>query len=304
MSESSLRTRIKNWINRNELRLGLVTLIVLLVLTLLYPRIVISIYPGKIGVQWSRFFGGTITSRHYNEGIRVIVPWNEMYIYNKRLQRMSTNYAALTADGLHVDVEIAVRFRILEDKVGTLHKYVGPNYVETLLIPEIGAHARIQIAQYRPHELYSADRREIQDAILDALKQEMPAEYFPRGEVSEFLYVQDVLIRKITLPPLIREAIERKLEQEQLSLEFDYRLVVAEKEMRRKEIEAQGIRLFQDIVAEGISERYLKWKGIEATLALAESDNSKIVVIGGEDGLPLILGPMNAEPPRTQDDTR
>ena len=295
MSGMSFRERFKKWVARNELRLTLGTLLLVLALAYLYPRIVISIHSGQVGVQWSRFFGGTITEKYYDEGIHFIVPWNVMYVYDKRLQRKSSTYEILTSDGLHVAVEIAVRFRVIESHAGTLHKYVGPDYVERLLLPEIGSHASIEIAKYRPDQLYSVDRERIQAVILSELRGEMPVGYLPEGEARDFLYIQDVLIRRITLPDVIREAIGRKLEEEQLSLEFDYRLAVAEKERQRKEIEAMGIRQFQDIVAEGISEHYLKWKGIEATLRLAESDNAKIVVIGaGDDGLPIILGPLDS----------
>lgn len=64
-----------------------------------------------------------------------------------------------------------------------------------------------------------------------------------------------------------------------------------EQEADRKRIEAKGIADFQEIVSKGISEQLLKWKGIEATEKLANSQNSKVVIIGsGKDGLPIILG--------------
>jgi hypothetical protein len=60
-------------------------------------------------------------------------------------------------------------------------------------------------------------------------------------------------------------------------------------ESMRKEIEADGIARFQQKVQAGISPNYLKWRGIEATLSLATSENAKTVIIGGKDGMPLIL---------------
>ena len=99
-----------------------------------------------------------------------------------------------------------------------------------------------------------------------------------------------MLIRKVKLPLKLEESIERKLQQEQESLEYEFRLVKESKEAERKRIEAEGIRAFQDIVTQSVTDDLLKWKGIEATTQLAESDNAKIVIIGNEDGLPLILG--------------
>lgn len=62
-------------------------------------------------------------------------------------------------------------------------------------------------------------------------------------------------------------------------------------EAERKRIEARGIQDFQTIVSQGINDKLLEWKGIEATEILAKSPNTKIVVIGNpKNGLPLILG--------------
>ncbi len=96
------------------------------------------------------------------------------------------------------------------------------------------------------------------------------------------------------MPPEVEAAINRKEEQKQLNLEYDYRLLREAKETERKRIEASGIREFQDIVSSGITDSYLRWKGIEATLELARSNNAKVVIVGGgKDGLPIILGNMD-----------
>ncbi|MDO7741758.1 MAG: prohibitin family protein, partial [Flavobacteriales bacterium] len=108
---------------------------------------------------------------------------------------------------------------------------------------------------------------------------------------ENYLRLNDVLIRNIRLPKTLEAAIERKLQQEQESLEYEFRLEKASKEADRMRIEAEGIRDYQAIVSKGISQELLKWKGIEATSALANSPNTKVVVIGSaKDGLPLILG--------------
>ena len=114
------------------------------------------------------------------------------------------------------------------------------------------------------------------------------------GHPIDFVKLDDVLIRGITLPPVVEAAINRKEEQKQLNLEYDYRLLREAKETERKRIEAQGIREFQDIVSSGITDSYLRWKGIEATLELARSNNAKMVIVGGgKGGLPIILGNMD-----------
>ena len=138
------------------------------------------------------------------------------------------------------------------------------------------------IAQYLPEEFNTTKREEIQLEIEMRLEEKLS---------NNYIQLNDVLIRNIELPLTLEQAIERKLQQEQESLEYEFRIEKASKEAERKRIEAEGIRDFQNIVSQSISDELLQWKGIEATTILAESNNAKVVVIGaGDDGLPLILG--------------
>ncbi len=142
--------------------------------------------------------------------------------------------------------------------------------------------AREVIAQYLPEEFNTTKREEIQLEIENRLAEKLS---------SNYIQLNDVLIRNIELPLTLEQAIERKLQQEQESLEYEFRIEKASKEAERKRIEAGGIRDFQNIVSQSITDDLLQWKGIEATTELASSNNAKVVVIGsGENGLPLILG--------------
>ena len=105
------------------------------------------------------------------------------------------------------------------------------------------------------------------------------------------IQLNDILIRNINLPEKLKSSIEKKLQQEQEALEYEFKIDKERLEATRKRIEAQGIQDFQKIITESINDKLLKWNGIEATLKLAESNNAKVIVIGsGKDGLPLILG--------------
>jgi regulator of protease activity HflC (stomatin/prohibitin superfamily) len=105
----------------------------------------------------------------------------------------------------------------------------------------------------------------------------------------------DTLILGIELPSAVVTAINRKIEQYYISEEYKFRVAREIRESERKKIEAEGISEFQRIVSQGISDSYLRWQGIEATLQLAQSSNSKIVIVGsGKDGLPIILGNADA----------
>ncbi len=304
---SKLRARVRDWFKRNRLWLTLLALVVLFLVAYLSQRIFISIKPGETGVQWSRFLGGTIVDRVYGEGLHVIVPWNIMYIYDVRFQEVAEIFPVLSKDGLRIDVETQVRFRPIAPRIGYLHKHVGPEYVRIVLLPEVAAYTRDVISGYRPDELYAEDRTVIQDLILQALKEQADVQHFEYAadqqedkieSMSFLIHIEDVFIRDIRLPARVAQAIQKKLTQEQAMLEYDFILQKEEKEKERKQIEAEGIRMFQTTISEGISQRYLKWRGIDATLELAKSPNAKMVVIGaGEDGLPLILGPLDIGAP-------
>jgi len=268
----------------------LVTLLFFVIgLIALAPQIFITVPSGHVGVLWYRFFGGTVTDHTYGEGIHMIFPWDEMYIYDARLQNQSRVYDTISSNGLSMKVDIAVRYRINRDNAGNLHKLVGPRYPEVLVYPEIGSHARELISRYTPEQLYTETRAFIQAEILERMVNQLGSSLVNQSFQGKLVIVEDVLIRSVTLPERVSAAIERKAEQYQSMLEYDFRLAREEKEKQRKKIEAEGIREFQDIVAKTITPEYLRLRGIEATMALATSKNSKTIIIGGKDGLPVIL---------------
>jgi regulator of protease activity HflC (stomatin/prohibitin superfamily) len=281
----ALADRLERWIKAHQLGLQLAVLVLLFAIAYLAQDIFIFIHPGRAGVLWRRFGGGTDLRNVYLEGLQIKSPLNEMYVYDVRIQRADATIDVLSKDGLKIEVEATVRYHPVIRQLGRLHQRVGPRYLETILLPELSTIVSEVISRYRPDELYSLRREVIRSAIAHTT--------FNAGR-ERWVAVDDVLIRRITLPPSIQRAIQSKLEQEQLSLEYDYRLLKERKEAERKTLEAQGIRSFQEIVTGGISDRYLKWKGIDATLELAKSPNAKVVIVGaGGDGLPVILGGLD-----------
>jgi regulator of protease activity HflC (stomatin/prohibitin superfamily) len=269
------------------LDVAVVSLTVLFLMIYFWPDIVISVFPGQEGVVWRRFgwnpiglTEGTVVHKTYGEGTHLVAPWNRFYIYNIRLQEDTHIYNVLSSDALHIQVSATIRYRPVRERLGYLHKEVGPEYKEVVVLPEVGAALREVIGRYRPEQLYRLQRKEIQNEVVRLSDSEAR---------NRYVNIDDVLIRTITLPAIVRGAIERKLEEEQAMLRYDFTVGKEEREKERKRIEAEGIRQFQEIVTGGISDRYLTWKGIDATLEVAKSPNSKIVIIGGREGLPLIL---------------
>jgi regulator of protease activity HflC (stomatin/prohibitin superfamily) len=287
---------------------SLFVMAMLLLGILLYPFMVVNVPSGQVGVLWLRFRGGTVLDPRQlkEEGLRIKAPWNRLFLYDLRLQSTTDTFNAISKDGVSLKATINTRFRLKHDSVPQLHQSIGPNYIATLVRPEIGSRMREVIAQYTAEEVYSTARQEIQDKIRGHTESMMGRVTMERHETEDYeaykvslanmLNLIDTLVLGIELPDSIVTAIDRKVEQYYISQEYTFRVEREKKESERKAIEAQGIRDFQQIVAQGIADSYLRWRGIEATLQLAQSQNSKTVIIGsGKDGLPTILGNMGAE---------
>jgi len=230
--------------------------------------IFITIDPGHEGILFKRFGGGiNAEAPTKKQGFHIIAPWNKMIIYDVRIQETAEELDVLSSNGLNVSIDVSIRYQPM------------PGQIDKLLSESA---ARKIIGRYTPEEFYSSKREAVQTEVEVAVAEAL--------EVKN-IKLDALLLRSIKLPETIQAAIERKLKQEQESLEYQFRLEKEEKEAQRKAIEAEGIKKFQDIVSQGISSNYLRWKGIEATEALSNSTNTKVVIIGsGDDGLPLILG--------------
>lgn len=295
--------RIRRFFSDRGPEIAVFVVLFLIIAVILAPRMIYTIPPGHAGVVWKRF-GGTVLDHTLGEGLKVILPWDRIYIYDLRLQLVDQEFQALSADGLTVSIDIAYRYWLVRDKVPLLHKTVGPDYEKIILTAAIGARARDVLGRNTPEEIYSFRRVAIQDEILREMQSDVREVTAPQvGKNINFINVEDVFVRAIKLPPNVEEAINRKNQMQQRSLEYDYRLILESKESERKRVEARGIKEFQDIVSQGITESYLRWRGIDATQALANSPNTKTIIIGsGKDGLPIILGnvdnPAPAAPPK------
>jgi regulator of protease activity HflC (stomatin/prohibitin superfamily) len=258
-----------------------------LVAVVLYPHMVVTVPSGEVGVLWKRFGGGTVLDprKLKNEGFNLILPWNRVFLYDLRLQSFTESYNAISSDGVSLTATVIVRFRLQRDAVPVLHQAIGPNYVQVLALPGIGSLTREVIAQYTAEQVYSTARQEIQDKIRslveERLSEKMMEHAGEEGEesyhvsMSSVLILYDILVTGIELPAAIVTAINRKTEQYYIAEEYKFRVEREKRESERKKIEAEGIRDFQQTVSQGISDSYLRWRGIEATLQLSQSTNAK-----------------------------
>ncbi len=304
-------SRWRHFVERQLPSIVIFLMVFTLMAIVLYPYMVVSVPSAQVGVLWKRFGGGTVLDRRQlrDEGLHILLPWDKLFLYDLRLQSLTETYHAITRDGVSIGATINVRFQLQRDFVPKLHLAAGPDYLNLLVRPEIGSRVREVIAEFTAEEVYSTKRQEIQDLARERTKKMMGemAEREPgeqqRIRLNETLNIYDVLILGIELPAVVVGAINRKIEQYYIAEEYKFRVERERRESERKQIEAVGIRNFQQTVSQGISESYLRWRGIEATLQLAQSTNSKIVIVGGgKDGLPIILGNVDspATPPQQQ----
>jgi len=241
----------------------------------------ITINPGEKGVIFKRFSGGLDKERLYEQGFHVIMPWNDMIIYDTRINEGFEKMDVLSKNGLSISVELSYRYMAIPDKIGYLHDEIGKDYLKRIINPEIRSATREVIGKYLPEELYSTKRESIQDEIFKSTKESLDKSY---------IGLDAVLIRSVQLPETLKAAIEYKLEEEQASFQYEFRLDKERKEAERKIIEAQAKADANRILNASLTDKILRDKGIEATLELANSPNSKVIIVGGgKDGLPLIL---------------
>lgn len=306
------------FVSRHLSGLSFGLLVAWLIIVVLWPYMVITVPSGEVGVLWYRFPGfdsycwcfvgrGTVLDPRElrDEGLHLIAPWNKLFIYSLRLQSSPQTIHAISKDGVNVTAHINVRYQLVHNSAAVLHKFIGPDYFGSVVGPEIGSQARQVISQYTAQEVY-VSRQQIQDQLredaqrllalhLNQLFQPAAVEQPDADRYKNFLQhsilILEPLVLSIELPPEIVAAINRQTEQFYMIQEWKYRVQRESEEAQRKIIEANGIAAFQRTVSQGISDSYLRWRGIEATLALAQSANAKIVIIGsGKDGLPIILG--------------
>lgn len=202
--------------------------------------------------------------------------------FSWQTQEHKENMQVLSREGLTIGLEIGALYRLNPDSAARVYQTIlGGDYQEIILIPQFRSISRAVTASFQASALYSTDRERLGELI----QQELSKLIGPRG-----IIVESTPLRNVALPPQLTEAIEQKQRADQESQRMEFILAKERQEAERKRIEARGIADFQTIVSQGISDQLLRWKGVEATEKLANSPNTKVIIVGsGKDGLPVIL---------------
>ena len=251
-------------------------LIALVVLVVLYSSTTI-VPAGHVGVQ---DFFGRVSDRILSPGINLIAPGTHVVKFSVQTREMKEAAAVPTSEGLIVNLEVSLLFRLRPEAAARVYKTIGSRFERVVIDPQLRSVIRDVTAEYEAKFLYSSSR----EVVSQNMFKHIQAALAPRGIEAE-----QVLLRNVQLPPLLTTAIQEKLQAEQQAQRMRFVLDRERQEAERKRVEAQGIADFQTIVAKGISGELLKWKAIEVAHELSKSPNAKLIVLGDKTGLPIIF---------------
>jgi regulator of protease activity HflC (stomatin/prohibitin superfamily) len=256
---------------------GILILVALAVILILSS--IARVESGHVGVLT---LFGRVTGEALSEGIHLINPFKSNHEMSIRTQEIKESASVPSSEGLVMNLDTSLIFHLNPERAAEVYQKIGPNYAIVLIEPNLRAAIREATSAHSANALYTGEREMVAKQIYTLMSSLLNK----RGFV-----IESILLRDIQLPLTLKASIEAKQQAEQEALAMSFRLQKERQEAERKRIEAQGIRDFQQIVAQGISAQLLEWKGIEATENLAKSANAKVVVIGNsKNGLPLILG--------------
>jgi prohibitin 1 len=259
---------------------GFIRIVIAVAIVLLLLWSVTSIPTGNVGVLT---LFGRVTGETLSEGIHLINPLKSVQKLSVQTQSVKESANVPSNEGLILALDTSLLFHLDRTKAAYVYQTIGDNYAEKIVEPNLRSAVRASTSAHSANSLYTNGRELVQQQIQD----ELTTALAPRGVI-----VESVLLRDIQLPALLKTSIEAKQQAEQDALRMSFILQKEKQEAERKRIEAQGISDFQKIVAQGISSQLLEWKGIEATEKLAQSNNTKVIVVGNpKNGLPLVLEP-------------
>jgi len=288
----------RNWVSKHVLKFIVTSFAILTIGIVLWPAIHANIPVGFVGVLFRPIWKGTDLSLLLSEGINLKFPWDTVTKYDGRIQQRVVTVDVLTNDLLKSTLKVSYQFRIYENNIPLLHKYIGPDYVSKFVEPSIIASVRNAVGKLSSTDAFTSNISNVEQQIRQGSDLSIINNISPPG-LSEvrLVRIEAIEFQDFSFPKEVADAISSKMIASAKAQSYPYILESERSEAQRKEIEAEGIRKFQDIVRPGLSDSYLRWRGIEATQNLASSSNSKIIVFGqGPTGLPLVLGDMDKTP--------
>lgn len=269
--------------------MGIVVAIVIIAIASVFGYFIITIVgAGETGVKFNLLAGG-VQEDEFGEGIHLKAPWVKVDTFNVRTQdytmskvveegavRRDDRVRTVTKEGLYVDLDITVLYRIMPDKADVIRQTIGKEgqYQEIVIRPTVRNSVREIISKYNAMDIYGENRATIEDEMYEAMATQLR---------SRNIVVEKLLIRDVGLPEELAKAIEAKKTSEQDALRMEYVLDKEKLEKERRIIEAEGISSANEIIAGSLTREYLTWYWIDNL----DTHNSVIYVPVGDAGLPL-----------------
>ena len=270
--------------NRKFLPFIALTVVILFVVFSLSSSLFFKVMPAERAVAFYTLSGKLDKENIIMPGWHAKAPWTTIYTYDVSENKVEESMDVLDKNGLSISVDVSVRFTPMKNKIGEIQEIFKGDYMNVLVVPEVRSSVRQVMGRYTAEEIYSTKRSEVESSIKNETATVLGAE-------GNNIEMKALLIRAINLPAQIKQAIENKLQQEQEALAYQFRLDKEKSEAERKQIAAEGEAAANRIINSSLTNELLKMRGIEATQQLANSPNSKVVIVGSaKDGLPLILG--------------
>lgn len=273
--------QVQDWMRAHLPEIFLAGAILLFFFVYFSPHMLATVQSGEAGVRYMRFFGGTQTDRVLSEGLKFVFPWDKLFIYDLRIQEARHDVTVMTEEGMHVTMHISIRYHPEADLVGLLHQRIGPDYKDRVVIPEVESEVRAEIGKVKLKSLFDLQPAGVAEKIRNHTADRL---------ATRFIKLDGVILRGIDLPAKLKNAIEEKMVQAELSESYKYRIDKEGKEKERKLIEAEGIHAFNQRIHESITPNLLRWRAIDAAKELALSPNAKTVVLGQGGNTQLLLG--------------
>ena len=286
------------WIAGNFIALAFAAILLSISVVVLWKRVVIIIPAGFVAVIYRPLSGGIVMDQILNEGLNLVFPLNTVTQYDARMQMEKIQMEVLTKDQLRSDIKVSFQFQINKYALPLLHKFVGPDFVAKIILPEVTGKTRVLFAESTSQEAFTKQLQNVTNEIAIMSDQVILEKLGPPNlDYVRLLRINAVQLESMEFPAEIQAAIRNKIAESQAAEAYVFKVQAAHLEAERKEVEAGGIKKYQDIVNAGLTDNYLKIRGIEATLKLAESNNSKVVIFGSSpNGLPVVLSGDSGSP--------
>jgi regulator of protease activity HflC (stomatin/prohibitin superfamily) len=287
------------WAEQKMLTIFFVVALLVSSFIVLWPLMFVIVPAGKIGVMYRPLSGGVDLDKLLKEGAHLILPWNKVTQYLVQIQLKELNLELMTSDLLKTNVTVSFQFEVNPNTLPMLHKYVGVEYLDKLIIPQVIKVTREKVAQLNSRMAYTGDIGQVANDIAITKDNLLIQQLSPPGLTNvRLIRVSSVQITSVIYPAFVQAAIDNKVVESEIAESYKFKIQASRLEAERKVIEATGIRDFQNIVNEGMTENYLRFRGIQATEELAKSPNAKTLIFGsGPAGLPLVLGNLSDNVP-------